>query len=114
MLNGSERSSNCDATTRKDGSTATSSPSAWRWRWPLAGSTNFQGSSPTSRDSTGSRRLIRRAAAARELVVVLLVIGSIGAIANGFFPFPLLWLLFGLFLFKPWFRHRFHQASRQQ
>ena len=23
-------------------------------------------------------------------------------------------LLFGLFLFKPWFRHRFHHASRQQ
>ncbi|HEY9379575.1 MAG TPA: DUF1707 domain-containing protein [Jiangellaceae bacterium] len=48
------------------------------------------------------------------VVVVLVVIGSIGAIANGFFPFPLLWLLFGLFLFKPWFRHRFHHASRQQ
>ena len=48
------------------------------------------------------------------IVVVLVVIGSIGAIANGFFPFPLLWLLFGLFLFKPWFRHRFRHASRQQ
>jgi hypothetical protein len=45
---------------------------------------------------------------------VLAVIGSIGAIANGFFPFRMLWLLFGLFLFKPWLRHRFHHAGRQQ
>ncbi len=47
-------------------------------------------------------------------LVVLAVIGSIVAVANGFFPFPLLWLLFGLFAFKPWMRRRFAEAQRQR
>jgi hypothetical protein len=41
-------------------------------------------------------------------------LGSIAAIANGRFPFALLWLLFGLFAFKPWLRRHFAAAHRHR
>ena len=45
-------------------------------------------------------------------LIIVAVIGSIAAIATGHFPFPLLWLLFGLFAFKPWMRRRFAEMHR--
>lgn len=41
------------------------------------------------------------------LLVALAVVGSIGAVAHGHFPFPLLWLGIALWWFRPWNRqHR--------
>jgi Domain of unknown function (DUF1707) len=47
-------------------------------------------------------------------LAVFAVIGSIAAVAHGHFPFPLLWLLFGLFAFKPWLRRRWARAGGRQ
>jgi Domain of unknown function (DUF1707) len=54
---------------------------------------------------------------AGPVVATLLIVGTLGsiaAIANGRFPFALLWLLFGLFAFKPWLRRHFAAAHRHR
>jgi Domain of unknown function (DUF1707) len=43
-------------------------------------------------------------------LAVFAIVGSVAAVAHGHFPFPLLWLLFGLFAVKPWLRRRWHHA----
>jgi Domain of unknown function (DUF1707) len=58
----------------------------------------------------------RYAPALGPVVATLLIVGVLGsaaAIANGRFPFALLWLLFGLFAVKPWLRRRFREINRQ-
>lgn len=40
------------------------------------------------------------------LLLVLAMVGSIGAIAHGHFPFPLLWVGVALWWFRPWSRRR--------
>jgi hypothetical protein len=46
-------------------------------------------------------------------LLIVGVLGSVAALANGRFPFALLWLLFGLFALKPWMRRRFAETHRQ-
>jgi Domain of unknown function (DUF1707) len=45
-------------------------------------------------------------------LLIVGVLGSVAAIANGRFPFAMLWLLFGLFAFKPWLRRRFREINQ--
>jgi Domain of unknown function (DUF1707) len=47
-------------------------------------------------------------------LLIVGVLGSVAALANGRFPFALLWLALGLFAFKPWMRRRFAEIHRQR
>lgn len=46
------------------------------------------------------------------LLVALAVVGSIGAVAHGHFPFPLLWLGVALWWFRPWAHYRHGRSGR--
>lgn len=47
------------------------------------------------------------------LLAVLAVVASIGAVAHGHFPFPLLWLGVAIWWFRPWTRHRHSGPGRR-
>lgn len=47
-----------------------------------------------------------------QLLVMFAIVGPIGAVAHGHFPFPLLWLGVALWWFRPWTGQRHGQYGR--